>query len=153
MITQVFLVIVGFLGFAVTNGIFGSFTFYVNALICGALFMTLIANQQSKRYIFVLFGFLFALDMTSSNRPGLNLLFGACILALAYFLPQVFRFTTTTMQGIVGLFILLVLYAIIPFGFSGAWHRFFLLIPVFFILALGEGIFYRTTSHTLYEKA
>jgi len=148
---QAVFALLGFLGVAVSNGIFGEFSFYINAAICGLLFFTLMMRQNIVIASSLLFGFVLGLDLIGTARAGSLLLFGACILTLALYLPKILRFTTPLMQGIVGLLIVIFLYPIFSFGFSGLLHRLLLLLPLFFILSLGIAVLYRGSTEPIHD--
>jgi|GEM_PF-6503545 len=151
MLGQAAFALLGFLGVAVSNGLFGEFSFYINAALLGLLFFALIMRQRTVVASCLLFGFILGLDLTSTVRSGSLVLFGACIILLAYYLPRLLRFTTPLMQGIVGLLIVIILYPLFSFGHSGFFHRLLLLIPLFFILSGGIVVLFRGSTEPIHD--
>jgi hypothetical protein len=135
MITQVSLLIAGFVSVATIEGLFGSTAFYILAFTCEVLFFYLSLGERMRIYTTFFIGFVLGLEEFSTAHAGLGLLFGGISLLLAYFLPRFLRFTTPVMQSIVGLLMVLALYTLLLFGFAHFFHRFLLLLPIFFIAA------------------
>jgi hypothetical protein len=151
MIGQIGIGVLGFLSIGLLNGILGGGAFYGIALIAGILFLRLIVRHHHPLLVSFLIGFCLALDFTSTTRSGLGMLFGACVLGLSYGIPPMLRFTTPLAQVIVGLFLMVILYSFLPFGFAGVLRRLLLLIPVFLGLAAYSWITFRGISDTSYE--
>lgn len=153
MIGHLALVILTFFLTAISNSIFGSASFYMYALLSGLLFFYLFRHYKPSLLSSALFGFTLGLEVIGANRPGLAFLFGGCILALAAYLPFLLRFTTSTVQSIVGLLIVMLLYTIFLYGSSDFFTRIILLIPVFLVLVLYAVGAFRLKTEGFYENA
>lgn len=105
------LVALGILGAVLAISLFGTWAFA--AVLAGFAIAYALCLHASRPPIatLLLFGFCFGLELYGSARFGLALLAGAVTLSAAAFTPQVFRFTTPALQGILGLLLCLLLIA------------------------------------------
>ncbi len=153
MIGHVLLAILTFLLTAITNSIFGSASFYIFAFLSGLLFIYLFLGYRLSLLSSMLFGFSLGLEVIGSSRPGFAFLLGGAILTLATYLPALLRFTTSIVQSIVGLLIVMLLYTTLLFNLTDTPTRMLFLIPVLLVLVLYVIGLHRLTTEGAYENA